>query len=338
MRSVAGRGDERDIRREQLLQAALDMLPRTIPLIERGKRPVHEDWPHWTATRETVQAWWRERPDSNVGIRCGNGLVVVDVDPRHGGREALQALQQRHGPLPATLTSLTGGGGIHAYYRGPKDLRSFEPAPGLEIKANGHQVVAPPSVHPDTGRPYRWPGDGAFLPRLIAPLPSSIVDLERERRVARSAAALRDMSPGPGRDGDPLRTIPASEYVPILTGREINREGYVQCPFHRGGEERTPSLRAFEDPARGWRCFATGCGAAGDVYTLVARLRGVDRLTGREFVKVRYELGEQLVDRGRDLDRKVLAQDLERKVLNRDLDDGLGRQRQHRRSGLGLGR
>ncbi|MGA2929905.1 MAG: hypothetical protein ABSG43_28745, partial [Solirubrobacteraceae bacterium] len=82
--------------------------------------------------------------------------------------------------------------------------------------------------------------------------------------------------------------------MPILTGRPVDRHGYVQCPFHRGGNERTPSLRAYEDPDRGWKCFATGCDAGGDVYSLAARLAGRDRLEGREFVKTRYQLLDRL--------------------------------------------
>ncbi|MGA2926584.1 MAG: bifunctional DNA primase/polymerase, partial [Solirubrobacteraceae bacterium] len=253
--------------RASLAAAALEYLPRTIPLAEHSKRPVHADWPNWQATQESVRDWWRRRPDSNVGIRCGNGLVVVDVDPQHDGDRSLHQLQQAHGQLPATLTVRTGGGGMHAYYRGPKDMRTFLPAPGLEIRAAGAVVVAPPSIHPHTGNPYAWQR-GRFDSRLIAPLPAWIATLDRERHRdrERTAAAPRDTSRGE----DPLRRIPASEYVPILTGRPVDRHGYVQCPFHRGGNERTPSLRAYADPDRGWKCFAAGCDAGGDVYWLAA--------------------------------------------------------------------
>jgi len=290
-----------------LAAAALDYLPRTIPLAEGTKRPIHKDWAAWPATPETVACWWRQRPDSNIGIRTGGGLVVVDLDPRHDGDRSLAQLEHGHGPLPPTLTAATGGGGRHLYYRGPRDLRSFLLGDGLEVKSCGHQVVAPPSVHPETGRVYRWDG-GRFDPALIAPLPAWVALLERERR-----ASVRDVSRGPVREQrrDRLGDIPASEYVPALTGRPVNREGFVQCPFHKNGAERTPSLRAYEDPERGWSCFSIGCNAGGDLYSLAARLRGVERLTGREFVKVRYELTEQLLDRDDRVHR------------HRDLGDGI---------------
>jgi hypothetical protein len=40
--------------------------------------------------------------------------LVLDVDPRNGGDEALRAVQTEHAILPTTLTSRTGGGGNHS--------------------------------------------------------------------------------------------------------------------------------------------------------------------------------------------------------------------------------
>ena len=51
-----------------------------------------------------VEAWWTRRPSANVGIVTGTaaGIVVIDVDPRHGGDEALAELLREHGELPPT--------------------------------------------------------------------------------------------------------------------------------------------------------------------------------------------------------------------------------------------
>lgn len=75
--------------------------------------------------------------------------------------------------------------------------------------------------------------------------------------------------------GDPLLSIPAVEFVPALTGRLVNRDGYVTCPFHGGGEERTPSLYVrCSEPTR-WKCF--GCDESrGDIIAFGARLFGID--------------------------------------------------------------
>lgn len=167
-------------RHDDLLAAALAYVPRTIPL--DGKRPTIPDWPNWRATPETVREWWQRHPTANVGVRTGGALVVLDIDPRAGGDDVLADLEHEHGELPPTVQCRTGGGGRHLYYRGPRDLPSFDLGAGLEVKAAGRQVVAPPSVHPGTGAIYAWapgqaPGD---LP--LAQLPAWVTAGRPERR------------------------------------------------------------------------------------------------------------------------------------------------------------
>ena len=52
-----------------------------------------------TTDKETIRRWWQEWPDANVGVVAGaaSGLVVLDVDPRHGGDESLRELEEQHG-------------------------------------------------------------------------------------------------------------------------------------------------------------------------------------------------------------------------------------------------
>jgi hypothetical protein len=163
-----------------LLAAALAYAPCTVPL--EGKRPTIREWPNWAATPEAIREWWAGHPRANVGIRTGNGLVVLDIDPRAGGDDVLADLEHEHGELPATVECRTGGGGRHLYLRGPHDLTSFDLGAGVEVKAAGRQVVAPPSVHPTTFAIYEWepghaPGD---LPR--ADLPAWVTAGRQERR------------------------------------------------------------------------------------------------------------------------------------------------------------
>jgi hypothetical protein len=151
-----------------LLQAALDYAARgwhVLPLHDvtagrcscvdgdgcktPGKHPRVLKWPERAACDVgTISGWWQRWPAANVGILTGerSGLVVLDVDPRHGGDDALYELEREHGPLPVTVEATTGGGGRHIYFKHPGGkLRSFELAPGLELKADGSFVVAPPS-------------------------------------------------------------------------------------------------------------------------------------------------------------------------------------------------
>jgi hypothetical protein len=112
---------------------------------------------------------------------------------------------------------------------------------------------------------------------LVADVVGGLPDPEPERD---APAAIRRPARLDGTVADVLRAIPADAYVPALTGRPAVR-GYVQCPFHGDGRERTPSLwiggRAGHEAD--WRCF--GCDAGGGIFDLAARLWGMD--TRRDF-------------------------------------------------------
>jgi hypothetical protein len=107
-------------------------------------------------------------PRGMLAIRTGaiSGLAVVDIDPRNGGR-VLPEL------MPATRCVRTGSGGWHLYYAHPGGqlAAKLHGHPGIDVKADGGYVVAPPSTHPATREPYRWVGDRAVTempPRLLA--------------------------------------------------------------------------------------------------------------------------------------------------------------------------
>jgi hypothetical protein len=114
-----------------------------------------------TTDAATIRAWWGRWPDANIGIATGarSSLVVLDEDPKRGGD--LSALEQHFGSLPETLEAITGSPGRHLYfaYPGtylPSRRDAFGPQfSGLDIRADGGYVIAPPSLHP-SGRRYTW--------------------------------------------------------------------------------------------------------------------------------------------------------------------------------------
>ncbi len=128
-----------------------------------GKQPVLGRWQEQAATDpDVIRGWWERWDDSNIGIVTGprSGLAVLDVDPRSGGTDSLAELEERTGVLPGTVQSVTGGGGVHLLYRhpgAPIKSRAHSLGPGLDVKADGGQIVAPPSLHP-SGRRYAWLG------------------------------------------------------------------------------------------------------------------------------------------------------------------------------------
>ncbi|MBS0374817.1 MAG: bifunctional DNA primase/polymerase [Proteobacteria bacterium] len=152
-----------------------------IPVEPRAKRPLLA-WRAFQArlaTEAEIDAWYRHHPEANVAIVTGrlSGLVVLDVDPRHGGEASLAALEAAHGPLPATLESLTGGGGRHLYFRHPggRCPNRVGLEPGLDLRGDGGCIVAPPSIHP-SGRAYAWRAGRGPGEQAPASLPTAIRD------------------------------------------------------------------------------------------------------------------------------------------------------------------
>jgi hypothetical protein len=130
-----------------------------------------------TTDPRRVSEWWLSAPSANIGLATGD-VVVVDVDPHHGGDESLRDLEQRHGELPPTWRAFTGGG-MHIYFRAPSGIEIRNSAgkfgPGVDVRGVGGYVVAPPSLHA-SGNRYAWDVDAhpdevplAELPDFLQP-------------------------------------------------------------------------------------------------------------------------------------------------------------------------
>lgn len=127
-----------------------------------------------TQDEEIIRAWWAREPRANVGIGCGRGLFVLDVD----GVEGQAALAALPNPLPPTLTTVTAHG-FHLYFHTAR-VRiahggSWSPPRSCGILLGpGGWAVAPPStvVHEQGAHLYRFAGADA----PIAEAPAWLVD------------------------------------------------------------------------------------------------------------------------------------------------------------------
>jgi hypothetical protein len=167
-------------------------------------------------------------------LATGAGLLVLDVDPRHGGDDSVADLP----PLPPTREAATGGGGRHLYYRAGVKIRcsAGRLGPGLDVRGEGGYVVAPPSVHP-SGQLYRW-REGCGLSHSMADAPTWLL----ERILPRPPAA----------------TAPCLEAPPDLTRRADRARRYVSrvqgAVSGQGGHQATwlvalALVRGFDLPA-----------------------------------------------------------------------------------------
>jgi hypothetical protein len=117
-----------------------------------GKHPRVRGGLHSSSTDASViRGWWARWPRANVAVRTGevSGLVVVDVDPGHGGDATLRELEAVHGDLPMTRTIRTASGGRHLYFRHPGGLVRNDAGRvlgrGVDLRGDGGYVIAPPS-------------------------------------------------------------------------------------------------------------------------------------------------------------------------------------------------
>lgn len=133
------------------LEHALDLVKRGFRVfpVKPGLKapPLLVDWPKKASSDpETVRSYWAAVPDANVAIEC-SGMVVIDVDTRHGGDESLSALEMKYG-LPKTLVTRTPTGGRHVFLRSDIAVANSVNSlgPGLDIRSTGGYVLAPGSV------------------------------------------------------------------------------------------------------------------------------------------------------------------------------------------------
>lgn len=159
---------------------------------------------------KVIRAWWREHPEANVGIRCDSqtGPIVVDVDGPDG-KDFLHEIRVQYGRLPRTLEATSGRKyRKHLYFApdGKEVARHIKiNKRKLDILGDGGYVVAPPSIHPKTGKPYRWLNDRemATFPAIFReiiekkskgaapPLPEVIDEGERDVLLTSLAGSMR---------------------------------------------------------------------------------------------------------------------------------------------------
>ena len=108
-----------------------------------GKHPLGSLVPHGckqaSCDPRVIKHWWHCVDYANIGVATGDGLVVLDVDPRANGDQTLGDLEAKHGGLPRSWRVITGGGGEHIYFRScaPIGCSASQIGPGLDVRARG---------------------------------------------------------------------------------------------------------------------------------------------------------------------------------------------------------
>ena len=197
----------------------------------------------WGATDSPMEIAqdWKQWPDANVGIACGpvSGLLVIDIDgPSHGvdGFASWGAIINEHGDTPETVEVDTPSGGRHLYFRWTPDCEGIINSasmigPGIDVRAEGGMVIAPPSVKPSGGR-YSWRAS----PEVgLADPPSWLIGLCKRKKDTSPPATFRPLPPASGGDAWARRALDA-EATAVLTAAEGERNSKLNTSAFNLGQ------------------------------------------------------------------------------------------------------
>ena len=214
------------------------------PALRNGSKDASSD-------EEQVRRWFGSDHNYNIGICAGSesGLVILDVDPAHGGDESLEKYK-----VPETLEVITGSGGRHFYFAHPGgDIRNSagKLGPGLDVRGTNGYCVAPPSMHV-CGKEYRWKVDPRARPLAACPSwiegkpasndkPSKVADIpqgQRNNALASIAGSMRRQGCSADEIHTALISVNQARCKPPLGFRELKRiaDSIAGYPPEEGGE------------------------------------------------------------------------------------------------------
>jgi putative DNA primase/helicase len=239
-----------------LLKAALRYANRygwrVFPL--DGKEPrIKGGFRSATTDAKTIKDWWTRWPDANIGIACDseNGPIVIDLDePKDEETSGFKFLKKLELPREGLVTrsAISRKGRMHLYFLPMRDgtqlkrmIRPFaynNKKVAIDILGDGGYVVAPPSVHPDTGKPYRWEQKIDLAPfpkrlfrflqkksikKIAPPLPDIIREGERDQLLTSLAGTMRRRGASPRAILEALRIENASRVRPPLSDEQLRK-------------------------------------------------------------------------------------------------------------------
>lgn len=114
------------------------------PLTKNGMKDATND-------PQQLADWFNTGKHVNMAVNCEkSGLIVIDcdVDParNYNGIDKLEQMEEELGELPVTVTVRTPRGGLHLYFKAPKDIvPKGKLADDIDIKYKGY-VLCTPSI------------------------------------------------------------------------------------------------------------------------------------------------------------------------------------------------
>ena len=223
----------------------------TIPILAMSKEPALPSWHEYTKrlpTERELKAWFCV--SYNLGIVCGpvsHDLVVVDVDDPTlcNAWETLAEMDTYH---------VQSARGWHYYLYVEDEVRCWK-GEGVDVKAAGGYVLAPPSIHP-TGHQYRGFGSLECILRVHS-IKEILPEYEPPALLAHVSRPADPYDMAMRQEcGISVASIKATwRWEDVLSVNGTARRGVVMvnCPFH---QDDHASMALYPDKHA--HCF--GCG------------------------------------------------------------------------------
>ena len=139
-----------------------------LTLPTKGKVPFFKNFSDYVKsgiTEDEYREWARNYPDNNIALLCGSVIpsinkiiIAVDVDDPEMLNHVKSALMVDG----AVYCAKRGAKGETIFVVGSPDIKNRKMSkkgdsrPAVEILANGNITILPPSIHPETKKPYQW--------------------------------------------------------------------------------------------------------------------------------------------------------------------------------------
>jgi Bifunctional DNA primase/polymerase, N-terminal/AAA domain/Primase C terminal 2 (PriCT-2) len=229
------------------------------PCEVRGKAPegrlAPEGYKNATTNPGKIKKWWKGRSQWNIGLVPPKGMAILDIDPRNGGEKTWKKLNGLgEGLRDEGLVALTGGGGQHIILSKIPERLPGKLGKGIDIKRNGY-VIAEPSIHPDTGKKYKWvsgwnPEEVQQWPKGLTPIRVDGSNGEKREKGERGDLTLTQLRRA-------LRKINPNDYEDwIAIGQALKQdypdEGFELWTWWSSKSEKWPGEKAARVK---WRSF-----------------------------------------------------------------------------------
>jgi len=298
-----------------------------------GKRNL---WPGWQKTKldrarliEAIRSQknheGKKTAWTGVSVVTGplsNGVMAIDFDGPAAWKKYLEFSSGQAPPFTQHWTSGKSGHFQILLSVPPEKWEGLKPQK-IELE-NGNKLelrwnqcsTLPPSIHPDTAKPYFWESEGDTP---IAECPDFILDLMREApTVELPQKPKSENSISTDASEKSLVDILESEILPRLDAEEFygsylklksaGKNLKALCPFHN---EKTPSF-SVTPQEKTFHCF--GCGVGGGPIQFIYQLRGGSGSPiGKDFAEVVMELADRV---GVKIDDRKFKQNSESRIQN----------------------